>query len=887
MTACKDSLNGKKAVSATLAGVLAVGMVPAAAFADAAQADTQDEQGIELASIDSVAAFEQGYVSKYNTGNGDVAVAKTGKIELPYAADTVFTVVPTEVTFGNGEKLTSAQLSNTDKYKIYYTDAADNVVEQVTEAGDYNVVIEAVSGAYKGGKITRAFSVKAETLSVTGIAAVNSEGKTVGTAGTVAATGVTTGLDVMYNGKAQTFQFSNASGKLVEGTDYTVKYYKAKTDLTTEVEPKDAGDYVAVLTGAGKYANKAVKVQFSIGKLTDADIAPVLTDSATSPALDSITVQGQVITDGDLLSALKVEFKSNNTTSTQNYYSANGNYTFTAKAADDKNANIANAANTGETTFAEDFIVTKVGAMNAVFKYDDEAWTGSLVQTGKAADQYSDGKVKAYNGDDEITGATKTFSYTKLDGTAGQVSDITSAGGTVTVKAYSSDFECGGVATLDVTTDKGSINGDASVYVTFGGEIVDSIEATYNGTPINPTVQVKKADGTVVTVTIDATTGDFKAAYYDADGKKMTAAPTDAGSYTLKVTSDTYKLTNNSDVAITINPVDLTDVKIADKGSTKFVGGSSATAIADGLVENGSYTYVQASSSKLSDLKVIAYSGKDVNDNKKKDDADYSDITSNTVVNYTWYKYDEKAGEYKIVPATSTELKAGAYKVVLKGKSTAKTNYAFGEDGQTVVEFSVADAADCTFKDVAPTDWFFKEVAEASNTTLTGNPYIKGVGDTGYYAPYEGMTRGQVAIVLFRMAGGIDNTQAGKTFPTKFSDVESDAYYAQAIQWASEAGVVTGFDGTTEFRPNDTVTREQFATMLARYAKLKGADIAADEASLADYSDGAQVSDWAKGYVAWAVEAGVMGKDTDMLWAGNDVARAEVAAMAVRYQPRK
>ena len=150
------------------------------------------------------------------------------------------------------------------------------------------------------------------------------------------------------------------------------------------------------------------------------------------------------------------------------------------------------------------------------------------------------------------------------------------------------------------------------------------------------------------------------------------------------------------------------------------------------------------------------------------------------------------------------------------------------------------------------------------------------------------MTRGQVAIVLFRMAGQVEKAaDSTTTYPTKFSDVEADAYYAQAVQWASDAGIVTGFDGTTEFRPNDTVTREQFATMLARYAKLKGADTAADEASLADYSDGAKVSDWAKGYVAWAVEAGVMGKNTDMLWAGNDVSRAEVAAMAVRYQPRK
>ena len=64
MTACKDSLNGKKAVSATLAGVLAVGMVPAAAFADAAQADTTDEQGIDLLDTTSaVTAFNAGVIT--------------------------------------------------------------------------------------------------------------------------------------------------------------------------------------------------------------------------------------------------------------------------------------------------------------------------------------------------------------------------------------------------------------------------------------------------------------------------------------------------------------------------------------------------------------------------------------------------------------------------------------------------------------------------------------------------------------------------------------------------------------------------------------------------------------------------------------------------------
>ena len=64
MTACKDSLNGKKAVSATLAGVLAVGMVPAAAFAAEAPADEAQNGGIELLDTTSaVTLFNAGAIS--------------------------------------------------------------------------------------------------------------------------------------------------------------------------------------------------------------------------------------------------------------------------------------------------------------------------------------------------------------------------------------------------------------------------------------------------------------------------------------------------------------------------------------------------------------------------------------------------------------------------------------------------------------------------------------------------------------------------------------------------------------------------------------------------------------------------------------------------------
>ena len=172
------------------------------------------------------------------------------------------------------------------------------------------------------------------------------------------------------------------------------------------------------------------------------------------------------------------------------------------------------------------------------------------------------------------------------------------------------------------------------------------------------------------------------------------------------------------------------------------------------------------------------------------------------------------------------------------------------------------------------------------------NGYVKGIGGTTLYAPNAGMTRGDVCVVLLRMSGGdLDYLADGSVntniaYNTKFSDVDPHVYYAKAIQWASQLGIVTGFDGTTEFGPEQTVSREQFATMLARYAKATGADIAADASAIDSYADASAVDSWATPFVAWAVEAGVMGQNTEVLAPGQDVSRAEVAAMAVRYQPK-
>ena len=145
------------------------------------------------------------------------------------------------------------------------------------------------------------------------------------------------------------------------------------------------------------------------------------------------------------------------------------------------------------------------------------------------------------------------------------------------------------------------------------------------------------------------------------------------------------------------------------------------------------------------------------------------------------------------------------------------------------------------------------------------------------------MTRAQFAQVVYNMAGEPEwHVNQNGTYPTQFDDVVADAWYAKAVSWASEAGIVNGTSETT-FDPEGKITREQIATMLYRYA---GNGAQADVSALADFVDGDQVSDWAANAVAWAVEEGYMeGKGANDLQPQATATRAEIAALAVRVQP--
>ena len=85
------------------------------------------------------------------------------------------------------------------------------------------------------------------------------------------------------------------------------------------------------------------------------------------------------------------------------------------------------------------------------------------------------------------------------------------------------------------------------------------------------------------------------------------------------------------------------------------------------------------------------------------------------------------------------------------------------------------------------------------------------------------------------------------------------------------------------FAPNDTVTREQLATILYRYAETKGYDVTA-EGDLSTFADGANTSSWAAEAMEWAVGSGLLsGKDGGKLDPTGTATRAEVATILMRF----
>lgn len=172
-----------------------------------------------------------------------------------------------------------------------------------------------------------------------------------------------------------------------------------------------------------------------------------------------------------------------------------------------------------------------------------------------------------------------------------------------------------------------------------------------------------------------------------------------------------------------------------------------------------------------------------------------------------------------------------------------------------------------TFGDVQAGDWHKRAVDFISAREL-----MQGVSE-GRFIPNAPLSRGMLAKILHNME---NNPSAAQD--SSFSDVKDGAWYADAIDWAVEKNILSGY-GDGMVGPNDNITREQLAVMLYRY-------VGSPETShtLSGFADGQKTSVFAQKAMAWAVEQGIVsGKGGSRLDPLGQASRAEAAQMLMNY----
>lgn len=167
--------------------------------------------------------------------------------------------------------------------------------------------------------------------------------------------------------------------------------------------------------------------------------------------------------------------------------------------------------------------------------------------------------------------------------------------------------------------------------------------------------------------------------------------------------------------------------------------------------------------------------------------------------------------------------------------------------------------------------------AKSAIESAVAKGLFAGTSPTTFH-PDQAMNRAMLVTVLYRM----EKEPAAEGRGKSFADVSAGAYYAKAVAWASDKGIVAGYSDT-QFGPEDTITREQLAVILNRYATYKGYNTS-KTADLAAFQDADQISEWARVPVQWAnVMKLLNGRTSTTLAPKGSATRAEVAKILVTF----
>ena len=153
---------------------------------------------------------------------------------------------------------------------------------------------------------------------------------------------------------------------------------------------------------------------------------------------------------------------------------------------------------------------------------------------------------------------------------------------------------------------------------------------------------------------------------------------------------------------------------------------------------------------------------------------------------------------------------------------------------------------------------------------------MNGIGETEF-APEKTVTRAMLVTVLYRAEG---EPATNRSIP--FADIDMGAYYANAVIWAQQNGIINGISDTM-FAPDENVTREQIAAIMFRYAIYKGMDAVTLEENL-HFTDANEISEYAVSAMNWAVGCKLMqGKTATTINPKDNATRAEIATILKRF----
>lgn len=152
------------------------------------------------------------------------------------------------------------------------------------------------------------------------------------------------------------------------------------------------------------------------------------------------------------------------------------------------------------------------------------------------------------------------------------------------------------------------------------------------------------------------------------------------------------------------------------------------------------------------------------------------------------------------------------------------------------------------------------------------NGLVDPIGST--FQPNTNASRATCVVGLYRMADGEPYYSY-----EPFTDVSNTASYRDAVAWAYNEDISAG-TGNNKFSPNSSITREDFAVFLYKFAQLRGCSTSYSSTALNSFTDRGSISSYATTAMKWAVSKDIMnGRTTTTLVPKGTVTRAELASM--------